>query len=140
MKLSVLAFSALLIAACASAPTTSETGTTVYAVSHKPPDFVVVYISNSGTALPDPAYLDIDSTKKQTLYFISEGNNLHVNFKDADQPFKVDCSGRLCTAKIDKPHRNRYPYRYGVRFTNTSGIPVEFDPIVIIDTIQTLIQ
>jgi len=138
MKLSVLALSALLVSGCASVPPTADTDTTLYAVKHKPPEFVVVYISNSGTAHPDPAYLDIDSTKQQTLYFISEGNNLQVTFKDADQPFKVDCSGRLCTAKIDKPHKNLYEYRYGVRFTNTSGIPVELDPIVIIDTVQAL--
>lgn len=140
MKLFVLALSALLIAGCASAPSSGGTdaGTTYYAVSHKPPDFVVVYISDSGTTRPDPAYLDIDSTKKQTLYFVSEGSNLLVTFKDADSPFKVDCSGRMCTAKIDKPHRNLFPYRYGIRFTNTSGAVVDVDPIVIIDTIQTL--
>jgi len=137
MKNSVLAFCAVLLAGCASAPPAS---TTRYAVSHKPPDYVVIYISNSGSSHPDPAYLDVDSTKKQTLYFIAEGSNLQVTFKDANSPFKVVCSGSLCTAKLDKPHQNLFEYRYGVRFTNTSGVLVDIDPIVIIDEVQTLMH
>lgn len=132
MKLSVLVLSAALITGCASTPSSE----TKYVVSHKPPDYVVIYISDSGSSHPNPAYLDIDSTKKQALYFIAEGNELHVTFKDADNPFKVDCSGRLCTARIDKQHKNLFEYRYGVRFINTHGVPVEIDPIVIIDEIQ----
>lgn len=132
MKLSVLALSALFIAGCA----TSDTGGAMYAVSHKPPDYVVIYVAESGTTHPDRAYLDIDSTKKQTLYWISDGNDLKVTFKDRDHPFKVDCAGRMCTAKVDKPHKDLYEYRYGVSFINSSGRRVEFDPIVIIDTVM----
>lgn len=136
MKLSVLVLSAALIAGCASTPSSE----TKYVVSHKPPDYVVIYISDSGSSHPNPAYLDVDSTKKQTLYFIAEGNDLHVTFKDGDHPFKVDCSGRLCTARIDKQHKNLFEYRYGVRFINTRGVSVEIDPIVIIDEIQALMH
>lgn len=135
MKLGLLALSALLLAACASVP---SDGTPEYVVSHKPPDYVVIYISAAGTAHPDPAWLDVDATKKQTLFFIADGNDLKVVFKDADNPFKVDCSGRMCMAKIDKPHKDLYEYHYGFRFTDASGKPVERDPIVIIDTVETL--
>jgi len=134
MKLTVLALSVLLLAGCASAPSTR----TVYAVSHEPPDEVVIYLSADGTARPDPAWLDVDSTKKQMLVFVADGKDLHVTFKDKDQPFKVSCAGNVCTAKIDKPHKNLYEYRYGFSFTSASGNLVERDPIVIIDTIQTL--
>lgn len=133
MKLTVFALSVLILAGCASAPFNGRTG---YISSHKPPDYVVIYISSAGTAHPDPAWLDLDTTKKQTLFFFADGNDLKVRFKDDDNPFKVDCSGRMCTAKIDKPHKDLYEYHYGFRFTDANGNLVERDPIVIIDTVM----
>lgn len=135
MRFSVLVLAVLAAAGCASRP---GHDTTLYAVSHKPPDYVVVCISNTGIAKPDTAYLDIDWTKKQTLYFTTVGTNLNVIFTDKAQPFNVMCSGSVCTAKIDKPHKNLYPYKYSIDFTDTSGKPVHVDPIVIIDEVETL--
>lgn len=137
MKFSILALALLLAAGCASSPGPDKT---LYAVSHKPPDYVVVSISNTGAAQPNPAYLDIDYTKDQTLYFTTVGTNLNVIFTDRGQPFKVICTGSICTAKIDKPHKNLYPYKYSIDFTNTSGDPVHVDPIVIIDEVETWVD